>query len=189
MILFLSVPVLAAIINVPADHATIQAGIDAANSGDTVRVAAGTYVENISLKYGVILEGAGRTVTTIDGGGNGPVVDIYSNTEIKGFSIINGFTGEYTGNMKEMAGIYCAGSGVTIRDNIINTGSEYGIDFCGFCETSSAINNVISGHDRYGISAGFDSPLIENNIISHNNWSGIRTWNAISKPTITIATT
>ncbi len=184
ILIFVSFPLLAAIINVPVDYATIQEGINAAGYGDTVLVAAGTYVENISLRNGIILEGTGAEVTIIDGDANGPVVDIYSNTEIKGFSIINGFTGEYTGNMQELAGIYCAGSGVSIRDNIIDTGSQYGIYFCGFSTTSSAINNVICGHERYGLCIGFDSPLIENNVIRHNNWSGIRTWNAISNPTI-----
>ena len=184
IILVLSFPVLAAIINVPADHATIQAGINAASSEDTVRVAAGTYVENITMKGGVIVEGAGAEVTTIDGGGNGPVIYMQSNSEIKGFSILNGFTGEYTGNMSEVAGIYCVSSGVTIRDNIIHTGSYYGIDFSGRSNISSAINNVIYGHSRYGMSVGFDSPLIENNVIYNNNWRGICTWNSISNPTI-----
>ncbi|SVC88855.1 uncharacterized protein METZ01_LOCUS341709, partial [marine metagenome] len=35
-------------INIPADYSTIQVGIDESSSGDTVLVAAGTYVENIN---------------------------------------------------------------------------------------------------------------------------------------------
>ncbi|UCE99799.1 MAG: hypothetical protein JSV82_01670, partial [Planctomycetota bacterium] len=64
----------AATLNVPGDSNTIQAAIDAASYGDTVAVATGTYEENIILKSGVEVIGAGASATTIDGGGAGSVV-------------------------------------------------------------------------------------------------------------------
>jgi len=54
----------AAVINVPADHLTIQAAIDAATTGlDEVVVAADTYNEHIDLK------GKAITVRSADGRG------------------------------------------------------------------------------------------------------------------------
>jgi len=50
LVLSLLTNVPATIINVPADQTTIQAGIDASSNGDTVLVAPGYYLENISFK-------------------------------------------------------------------------------------------------------------------------------------------
>ena len=48
-LLFLCTEMLhATIINVPADYATIQGGINASTNGDTVLAQPGTYIENIN---------------------------------------------------------------------------------------------------------------------------------------------
>jgi len=95
----------ARILNVPDDHQTIQAGIDAAEAGDTVLVQPGVYEENILLAgKGSIVVGS-LTLTTgdpdfisetvIDGNNGGTVVDtVYmlraSNLILQGFTIRNG---------------------------------------------------------------------------------------------------
>ncbi len=49
--------VCAAIHHVPSQFNTISKALDAAVSGDTVKVANGSYFEHISLKEGVTLQG------------------------------------------------------------------------------------------------------------------------------------
>jgi hypothetical protein len=55
-----------ATINVPADYSTIQAAIDAAGSGDTINIAAGSYVEQLTISgKSLILQGAGVGSTNV----------------------------------------------------------------------------------------------------------------------------
>ena len=57
---------LAGTLLVPNDYSTIQAAIDYSEDGDTISVAAGTYVENISLNKTIVLmssEGADNTIS------------------------------------------------------------------------------------------------------------------------------
>jgi len=56
-----------AVINVPADQPTIQAGVDAANVGDTIFVAAGTYAEYVVIDKTISLIGEAENSTIIDG--------------------------------------------------------------------------------------------------------------------------
>jgi len=53
--------------HVPGTYASIGSALGAANPGDTVVIAAGTYCEDVSISVDVTLQGAGRDLTTIDG--------------------------------------------------------------------------------------------------------------------------
>ena len=91
----------AAIIRIPQDHQTIQAGIDAASASDVVLVAAGIYNERIRLKLGITVKSAGDNsrgrvglkraeATIIDGNVKGavaPGVMMAEGSTLDGFSV------------------------------------------------------------------------------------------------------
>src|SRR6266567_2280829 len=52
----------------PGCFATIQAAVDAANDGDTITIAPGTFAGGVAIDVSVDLRGAGAGATTISGG-------------------------------------------------------------------------------------------------------------------------
>ncbi len=120
--------------DVPGQFPTIQAAIDAALSGDSVRVAPGTYVETLdyrSLSLRVFSSG-GPLVTTIDGAQAGSVVTVSGTgtgpgTSLEGFTITGGravmLSGRPTGG-----GVYCFESTLELHACILvdNVGSSGG---------------------------------------------------------------
>jgi len=165
--LFCWLPASAATIRVPAEQPTIQAGIDAAESGDTVLVANGVYVGQGNRD--ITLGGKAITVRSE----NGPEVCIIdcqgsateghkgfiiasgedSDTVIEGFTIRNGVApGGST--IPEIAGgaIYCYEASPTIRGNILlnNRAKWYGGAI--YCQRSDCLieNNTIEGNTVEG---------------------------------------
>jgi len=111
MVTFIS-SVQATTINVPTAQPTIQAGIDAAASNDTVLVQPGSYVENINFGKNIMLGSLFLTTgdtsyisqTVIDGDSSESVVKFENGEDstavLTGFTITNGAA-------EDAGGIYC----------------------------------------------------------------------------------
>jgi parallel beta-helix repeat protein len=144
-------------IHVPADQATIQAAINAANNGDTVLVSDGTYNESINFNGKAITVKSvhGAAKTTIDGGGVSTVVFFISgetaSSVLNGFTITNGSAGFAAPNYGEGGGIEIRNSSPTIIGNTIRS------------------NKACNGA---GIGIYFGGPLIQGNTVSNNVQAG-----------------
>jgi len=151
-----------------------------------IRVAAGTYEENIEMKSFVQLYGGysaqdwERDIelneTIIDGGGDGHVVMGADDSTIDGFTVRNGFA-------EEGGGINCDGFSPIIRNcTITENSTDSSMGGAGiFCKNSSAViqnctvtnNNAYSTESDYGSAGGIycwrGSTTIENCTISANS--------------------
>ncbi len=183
--LLLFTPLGAAVIHVPADQPSIQAGMDAAGGGDTVLVADGTWSGpgNRNLDFGgkaiTVASAGGPSLCIIDCGGghdNGFVLDSNEgrNSVIRGFAIRNGFRG-----------IYCPGSSPAIVGNVI-TGFETGVQI--YQDSPLITGNTISGCSSNGVSGffytsgGSGRPVITGNTISSNSGDGISFYSEYGSP-------
>ncbi len=80
-----------AVIHVPTDQPTVQAGIDIAAIGDTVQLAPGTYYENVTIDKAVTLVGETQNSTIIDADSSGDcILVIAEGAVIKNLSVQHG---------------------------------------------------------------------------------------------------
>jgi hypothetical protein len=161
-------PARADIIHVPGQYPTIQRGIDAAVAGDIVMVAPGAYVEEIDLKAGVVVQGAGEGLSTIDGGGDaGDVVTAVGNaitpdTKLKGFTLTGALNG---GGMPGGGGVFCNSGARPEITNCRITGNDCGVALWNGSVAYIA-NNIITDNLYDGVSTGSGATVVNNTI--HN---------------------
>jgi hypothetical protein len=114
-----------AVIHVPGDSATIQAGLNGAFAGDTVLVAPGVYSERLTWPApdGIsLVSEAGPDSTTIEPPGSGRVITMLAGsyttaTVLAGFTITKGIV---AGATDGGAGIKCSGSPFIAHNRIVN---------------------------------------------------------------------
>jgi parallel beta-helix repeat protein len=159
--------------NVPAVYVTIQAAINAASSGDTINVSAGTYTENVNVTKALTIIGAGSGVTTIvaTDGNSYPLNFSTTGATVSGFTLTHHYTpaelSAWTFNNNGVS--FTSGSGNTLSNCII-TLNRNGIYI------NNSQNNVISNNtitnNRTGINTtgNINGTHITGNLIS-NNWT------------------
>ncbi|MCD6361427.1 MAG: hypothetical protein J7M38_11275 [Armatimonadetes bacterium] len=181
------------------DYATIQAGIDAASSGDTIQVASGTYYENI-IWTDKTLQIVGTAPCTVDGSDFGSVFyisNVSSPARLEGFIITNGNADGAGGGLMiidstltvvnntitdnaastEGGGVEVSGGAPTLRNNEIslNTAGNLGAGVNALNSDMVLDDNMITtnrctGGTGGGVAATGGDGMVVNNIIQ-NNWA------------------
>ncbi|HEY3413802.1 MAG TPA: choice-of-anchor Q domain-containing protein [Armatimonadota bacterium] len=167
----------------------VQDAVTAAQAGDEVWVAAGTYAENIKIAAATPVSLYGgftgtetargqRTLpasdTVLDGGGVGTVIAIRAaGVTVDRFTIRHGsgnplFSGNPDLLELQGSGIACMGASLTISHNIVTGNFAHGGDMGGL---------PLSAGSGGGIYCTGANPLIDSNVISGNQAFGISSIN------------
>lgn len=147
---------------VPDEYPTIQSAVDAANRGDVVRVATGTYTENLDVPgYATLVGGYDPTFTdrdleayptVIDGGGAGHTIacEDGDHTLVDGFVVRNSGPSSY--------GIYLGHAEATVRN----------------CDVRDCWGGIAIEYEHGTPAEGI--PVVERCTVTDNAGAGIVVW-------------
>jgi parallel beta-helix repeat protein len=166
-------------LNVPKEFKSIGDAVAKASDGDIIRVAPGTYQENVVLKSGVTLIGAGAGKSIIDGGGNGTVVICKGASVLNGFTIRNSGTRGMSGETMD-SGVKIYQANAMILNNRI-TSNNTGVILV-YASKSQILNNEIFDNNRFGVYILYSKPDVTNNRVAKNKVTGI--YSGYSEPKI-----
>jgi len=168
----------ATVIRVPADQATIQAGINIAFPGDTVLVADGTYSENLTIGKAItLLSENGSAGCVVNGNNSGRVilVDSVAGCRIIGLTIKKGYLSSANFPDGFGAGILVLNSTVDIINcNIYSNYAQGGaggiamLDGSYFTIKDSRIFGNQTPAATGGVLAGNSTGEIEKSLIAYN---------------------
>jgi hypothetical protein len=175
-------------------YAALQAGLNAASNGDTLKIMPGSYAGGVTVDKSVALVGSGSGVTTISGGGpvltigtynasSEPTVSISGVTITGGESHTDEFGDDFRGsgggisvppsvNFGEGATLLVANSVITGNTATPTTAIDSGLP-CPQDVTITCIDGDLpfAGADGAGIST-FGPTTLTNTIVSHNRAGG-----------------
>lgn len=157
---------------VPQGYTTISQALAAAQSGETVFVAAGTYHELLTVPDGVKLVGSNPTTTIIDGSStnNTPVVHLGNG------STLTGFTVQHSGTTFWDAAVWADQGPVTVTNNRIQHNSMGIVRFCWSppcSDTSTVMNNLVANNMQTGILIHGAQANVTFNTVDSNQLQGI----------------
>jgi hypothetical protein len=171
-------------------YTKIQSGIDAAVSGDIVKVAPGLYEESITINKAIILEGSGPDKTTINSiSWTAITITNISGVpaEVRGFTIKGATYGVYDGNINNVraiirnnyiitcgsTGIVCHNGIVSVINNVIAFNNVDGVYKGSGCDVLTLFNNIIAFNKGWGVSGATSTSY--NNVVGNisGQWNGI----------------
>lgn len=144
---------------------TIQGALTKAGDGHgVINVAAGTYLENVTIRASIAISGAGAATTIVDGGGSGPVFDLRLpdgaatpsiSVLLSGLTIQNGHA-DNGGGIRAWDGVELTVVNTVVQNNradgnaggILNSGGE--VNLLNVTVASNEAGVGCGGVDNYG---------------------------------------